>query len=59
MKTHAIIVYPDGETWNTVDGCTIKVITDNEFQDLVEDRLDAGDVNSVMEIGLTDLSHGE
>jgi len=35
MKTHAIIVFPDGETWNTVDGSCIKIVTDEVFRDIV------------------------
>ena len=49
---HAIVVFPDGETWNTVDGCIVKVISDPDFKDLCDDRLDASDVPSIAEIAL-------
>jgi hypothetical protein len=55
-KTHTIIVFPDGETWNTADGSALKVITDEQFRDLVDDRIDAGDIPAIAEISLADLS---
>lgn len=50
MKT--IIVLPDGETWNTIDGCSICTVTEEEFTKLCNDEIDAGDLNPVSEIGL-------
>jgi hypothetical protein len=50
--THTIVVFPDGETWNTVEGCSIITITDEEFQDLCADRIDASDTNPSREIDL-------
>jgi len=56
MNLQAIIVLPDGTTWNTVEGCSIKVITKENFDDLIEDCIDAGDVPAVVEINLADIS---
>lgn len=56
MKVHAIIVFPDGETWNTVDGSCIKIVTDEVFRDIVDDRVDAGDAEAIAEINLADIS---
>ena len=56
MKVHAIIVFPDGETWNTVDGSCIKIVTDDVFRDIVDDRVDAGDAEAIAEINLADIS---
>lgn len=57
-NTHTIVVFPDGETWNTADGCIIKVISDLDFKDLCDDRLDASDVPSIAEIALRDMTGG-
>jgi hypothetical protein len=53
MNTYAIIVFPDGETWNTVDGSSIKIITEATFREIVDDRIDAP---CVAEISLADLT---
>lgn len=55
-KTHSIVVFPDGQTWNTVDGCSIIEITDEQFDDLCNDRLDAADCNALREINLKEVS---
>lgn len=53
-KTHTIVVLSDGETWNTLSGCSILVINDKQFDDLCNDRIDAGDLKPIAEIGLAD-----
>ena len=53
-KTHTIVVLSDGQTWNTLSGCSILVINDKQFDDLCNDRIDAGDLIPVVDIGLTD-----
>jgi hypothetical protein len=54
MTTHTIIVFPDGETWNTVDGSIIKIVTAETFRDIVDDRIDAGDAPCIAKISLTE-----
>ena len=56
MITHTILVFPDGETWNTVDGCTIKTITDDQFRQLIDDNIDAGDIVPLSSIQLGDAT---
>jgi hypothetical protein len=51
-KTHTIIVLSDGETWNTISGCSIMVISDDQFRDLCDDRISANDLIPITEIGL-------
>jgi len=51
-KTHTIIVLSDGETWNTISGCSIMVINDEQFDDLCADRISANDLIPITEIGL-------
>lgn len=50
MKT--IIVLPDGETWNTLDGCSICIIKDNDYERLCNDHVAAHDLEPVAEIRL-------
>ena len=50
---HTIVVFPDGQTWNTLDGCRILTITDESFGDLCDDRIDAGEITPVAEIILS------
>lgn len=52
-KTHTIVVFPDGQTWNTLDGCRILTITDESFGDLCVDRIDACDIEPIAEIILS------
>ena len=55
-KTHTIIVLPDGETWNTISGCSVVVIDEAQFRDLCENRIDANDLKPIVEIGLNDMT---
>ena len=48
----AIIVLSDGETWNTVDSCSICLITKADFNKLCDGVVVVGDLNPVIEIGL-------
>jgi hypothetical protein len=56
LKTRTIVVLSDGETWNTVTGCSLVVITEDQFDDLCHDRIDAGDLTPLAEIGLRDFT---
>lgn len=56
IKTHTIVVLSDGQTWNTLNGCSILVINDQQFDDLCNDRVDAGDLMPLAEIGMADVT---
>jgi hypothetical protein len=56
---HTILVLPDGETWSTISGCSVLVITDNQFKDLCEDRIDARDLMATQVILLSHLKNLE
>jgi bifunctional pyridoxal-dependent enzyme with beta-cystathionase and maltose regulon repressor activities len=56
-KTHTILVLSDGQTWNTIGGCSICVISDEDFNDLCEDRIDAKDIHPIAEIGLDSIAN--
>jgi hypothetical protein len=55
-KHKAIIVLSDGETWETVDGQSICIITEEEYQDLCEDRISAARLSPMVEIGIKDFT---
>lgn len=55
-STHTIVVFPDGQTWNTIDGCTIRVIDRESFNDLIEDRIDANKIPAIVELTLTETT---
>jgi len=48
-----IIILNDGETWSTIDGCSICTITEEEFKKLCNDEITAGDLNPISEMGLS------
>ena len=58
MKTHTIIILPDGETWNTISGCSIVVINDEQFKELCEDQVKACEITPIVEIALTEMEIG-
>ena len=58
MKTHTIIILPDGETWNTISGCSIVVINDEQFKELCEDQVKACEITPIAEISLTEMEIG-
>jgi|688.fasta_scaffold249090_1 hypothetical protein len=55
MKTHTIIILPDGETWNTIGDCTIMVIDDKQFKELCEDQVRACEMKPVAALSFNDL----
>tara|TARA_R100000231_G_scaffold63213_1_gene51321 strand:+ start:581 stop:745 length:165 start_codon:yes stop_codon:yes gene_type:complete len=50
-----IIVLNDGETWSGVDGCSICMITQAQFDRLCEGE-EPGDIDPIMEIGLKEAT---
>ena len=54
MRT--ILILPDGETWNTINGCTIVCISDGDFQALCEDKIDAQDAQPLSCIELRETN---
>ena len=52
MKTRTIIVLSDEETWNEIDGCSICIVTEEQFNELADDRIDVRDLTPLAEIGL-------
>tara|TARA_R100000084_G_scaffold63160_1_gene27332 strand:- start:87 stop:242 length:156 start_codon:yes stop_codon:yes gene_type:complete len=37
VKTHAILFLNDGETWSSVDGASICLITEDQMNDLIDE----------------------
>ena len=56
--THAILVMDDGETWGGVDGASICIITDRQYNDLIDGKEDADSLNPIFEMGLRDYTLG-
>ena len=56
MKTHTIIILPDGETWNTISNSSIVVINDKQFKELCEDQIRVSVITPIAEISLTSLT---
>jgi hypothetical protein len=59
VKTHTIIILPDGETWNTISNSSIVVINDKQFKELCEDQIRVSDITPIAEISLTSLTEME
>ena len=55
-KYHAILVLSDGETWESIDGQTICIITDDEMQQICNDEISCKHLNPILEIGLKDYT---
>lgn len=51
-----IIVLSDGETWSTLDGVSLCVITDAQYSQLSNDEIAAHDLQPIAEIGLKDYA---
>lgn len=56
MKTHAIVVLGDGDTWDIVDGCSICIISDAEMTGLLDGDIKPIDLEPLMEFGLRDVT---
>ena len=52
MKTHKIISLLDGENWTTIDGSSICVITEEDFQKLLNKEIEMCDITTIAEVGL-------
>ena len=57
-ETHAILVMDDGETWGGVDGASICIITDRQYNDLIDGKEDPASLNPIFEMGLRDYTLG-
>lgn len=56
IKFHTIVVLPDGETWNTVDQCSILTINDRQFKELCQGQINASDLVPIQEICLKEIN---
>ena len=52
MKTHKIISLLDGENWTTIDGSSICVITEEDFQRLLNKEIKICDIITIAEVRL-------
>jgi hypothetical protein len=51
----AIVVLADGETWTTLDGCSIKVVTDADLEGLADGDLHISELEALAEINLKEV----
>ena len=56
VKTHAILVLDDGETWSGVDGATICIISDEDLERLNFDEMPVSELAPIFELGLRDYT---
>ena len=56
VKTHAILVLDDGETWSGVDGATICIISDEDLERLNIDEMSVSELAPIFELGLRDYT---
>lgn len=54
--TQAILVLDDGETWSGIDGASICLITEDQYNDLIDGKEDAASINPIFEMGLRDYT---
>ena len=45
QKQHIIVVFNDGETWSTIDGCKVMYLNDDQMSELMQGR-DPGKLSS-------------
>ncbi len=56
-KMHnAVVFLSDGETWTTIDGCSICILTDEQLDYLSIGDKRPEDLNPIMEISLGDCT---
>lgn len=51
-----ILVMGDGETWDTLEGASICIITEEDLERLDSGDLDAKDLRPIFELGLCDYT---
>ena len=55
-KTIPILVMDDGETWSGVDGASICLITEDQYNDLIDGTTQLEDLAPIFELGLRDYT---
>lgn len=55
-KTIPILIMDDGETWGGIDGASICLITEDQYNDLIDGKEDPASINPIFEMGLRDYT---
>ena len=55
-KHYAVVFLNDGETWTTIEGCSIVILTAKELDYLQNQDRRPEDLNTILEIGLDDCT---
>ena len=54
--TNAVVFLSDGDTWTTIDGCSICILTDKQLDYLSISDKRPDDLDPIMEISLGDCT---
>lgn len=55
-NTVAILINDDGETWCGVDGASICLITEGQYEALIDGIINTGELKPIFELGLRDYT---
>lgn len=53
---HAIVILNDGETWTGIDGTTIVVLDDEQYDELTDGKVRVWDLKPTFKIALKDIT---
>lgn len=56
MKTVTILVLNDGETFTDIDGCSICIIPEDQYNDVIYSGGDASDFTPLVKLQLSDVT---
>ena len=51
---HAIVILNDGQTWTSIEGTTIVVLDDKQYDELMDDKIRVRDLKPTFTIALND-----
>ena len=54
MSTVAVVVLGDGETFSTLEGCSIVIITEDQLEEVSSGIEKIFDITPILEIGLSE-----
>jgi len=56
MEYKTIVILNDGDTWSTVNGCCLAVISQADLDKLEAGTIEAKDLEPIMELGIRDIT---
>jgi hypothetical protein len=58
MKTVTVVVLNDGSTFSDIDGCSICIVSYDQYMEVIQNGGDAMDFEPISEIGLHNVTLG-